>query len=127
MDLLAILDLVELAKKGKSLQDKALEKYELIEERMRAMERISIPRSIDSIELSLVPGLVISHKFKTSIFDKYDGTKCPTTHLTIYYRKMSAYIDNDKLLIYFFQDNLTGIAAQWYLKLDRKHIDLRRI
>ena len=37
------------------------------------MEGISIPESIDVTELSLVPGLVIPHKFKTPTFDKYDG------------------------------------------------------
>ena len=86
------------------------------------MEGINIPESLDATELSLVPGLVIPHKFKTPVFDKYDGTKCPTTHLIVYCRKMSAYTDNDKLLIYCFQESLTGIAAQWYLKLDRAHI-----
>ena len=75
------------------------------------MEGIIIPRSIDAVELSLEPGLVIPYKFKTPTFDKYDGTKCPTTHFTMYFRKMSTYTDNDKLLIYCFQDNLTGIAA----------------
>ena len=69
--------------KGKSIHDKALEKYELLEERMRAMEGISIPESLDATELSLALGLVIPHKFKTPTFDKYDGTKCPTTHLTM--------------------------------------------
>ena len=122
MDPLAIPDLDELLEKRKSLQDKALKKYELLKERMKAMEGINIPRSIDVAELSLVPGLVIPHKFKTPTFDKYDGTKCLTTHLTMYCRKMSTYTDNDKLLIYCFQDNLTGIATQWYLKLDRTHI-----
>ena len=111
VDPLVILDLDELAEKGKSLLDKALEKYELLEERMRAMEGINIPGSLDATELSLVPGLVISHKFKTPTFDKYDGTKCLTTHLTMYCWKMSAYTDNDKLLIYCFQDSLTGVAA----------------
>ena len=86
------------------------------------MEGIDIYGSLDVTELSLVPSLVIPHKFKTPTFDKYDGTKCPTTHLTMYCRKMSAYIDNDKLLIYYFQDSLIGIAAQWYLKLDRAYI-----
>ena len=81
---LAISDFDELAKKEKSLQDKALEKYELLEERMRAMEGINILGSLDAMELSLVPGLVIPHKFKTQIFDKYDGTKCPNAHLTMY-------------------------------------------
>ena len=104
-------NLDELAGKGKSLQDKTLEKYELLEERMRAMEGINILGSLDATELSLVPSLVIPHKFKTPTFDKYDDTKCPMTHLTMYYRKMSVYIDNDKLLIYCFQDSLTRIAA----------------
>ena len=113
VDPLAVPDLDELVAKGKSSQDKVLEKYKLLEERMRAMEGISIPGSIDVAELSLVLGLVIPHKFKTPIFDKYDGTKCLTTHLTMYCRKMFAYTDNDKLLIYYFQDNLTWIAGQW--------------
>ena len=84
MDPLTVPDLDELAERGKSLQDKAIEKYELLEERMRVMEGINILGSIDATELSLVSGLVILHKFKTSTFDKYDGTKCPTTHLTMY-------------------------------------------
>ena len=102
VDPLAILDLDEMVEKGKSPQDKALEKYEFLEERMRAMEGINIPGSLDAIELSLVSGLVIPHKFKTPTSDKYDGTKCPTTHLTMYCRKMSAYTDSNKLLIYCF-------------------------
>ena len=122
VDPLAIPDLDEIVEKGKIPQDKALEKYELLEERLRAMEGIDIPESLDTTELSLVPRLVIPHKFKTLVFDKYVGTKCPTTHLTMYCRKMSAYTNNDKLLIYCFQDSLTEIAAQWYLKLDRAHI-----
>ena len=90
MDPLAVLDLDESAEKGKSLQDKAIEKYELLEERMRVMEGINILGSLDATELSLVSGLVILHKFKTPTFDKYDSTKCPTTHFTMYCQKMSA-------------------------------------
>ena len=63
VDPLAILDLDELARKGNSVQDKALEKYELLEERMRAMEGVNIPESLDVTKLSLVSGLVILHKF----------------------------------------------------------------
>ena len=122
VDPLVVPDLDEIVEKEKSPQDKALEKYELLKERMRAMEEINIPGSLDATKLSLVSRLVISHKFKTLTFDKYDGTKCLTTHLTMYCRKILAYTDNDKLLIYYFQDNLIGIAAQWYLKLDRTHI-----
>ena len=102
VDPLAVPDLDEIIGKGKSSQDKTLEKYELFEERMRAMEGINIFESSDATELNLVSGLIIPHKFKTLTFDKYDGTKCPNTHLTMYCCKMSAYTDNDKLLIYCF-------------------------
>ena len=122
VDPLAVPDLDELLEKGKSPQDEALKKYELLEERMRVIKRISISGSMDTVELSLIPGLVIPHKFKTLTFDKYEDTKCPITHLTMYCRKFFAYTNNDKLLIYCFQDSLTGIATQWYLKLDRTYI-----
>ena len=95
-------DLDDLVEKEKLLQNEAQEKYELLEERLRAVEGINIPEGVDAAELSLVHGLVIPHKFKTLVFDKYDGTKCPTAHLTMYCRKMSAHTDNDKLMIYCF-------------------------
>ena len=75
------------------------------------MEGINISKSIDTVELNLVPGLVIPHKFKTPTFDKYDGTKCPTTHLKMYCQKMLAYTENDEILIYFFHGSLTRIVA----------------
>ena len=53
------------------------------------MEGINIPGGVDAVELSLVHGLVIPHKFKTPVFDKYDSTKCLTAYLTMYCRKMS--------------------------------------
>ncbi|WRX25296.1 Retrotransposon gag domain - like 10 [Theobroma cacao] len=53
--------------------------------------------------------MVIPPKFKISDFEKYDGTKCPVTHITI----------------------LTGAAARWYVQLDRNRIhtwkDLARV
>ena len=78
---------------------------------MRVLEGINILRGADGAELSLVHGLVIPHKFKIPVFNNYDGTKCPKVHLTMYCRKMSIHTDNDKLLIYCFQDSLTKIAA----------------
>ena len=52
VDPLAVPNLDEIVEKGKSPQDKALEKYELLEERMRAMEGINILGSLDATELS---------------------------------------------------------------------------
>jgi hypothetical protein len=65
-------------------------------------------------DLCLVPNVVIPPKFKVPDFEKYKGNNCPKDHLTMYARKMSPQIDNDKLLIYCFQDSLTGAALKWY-------------
>ncbi|KAL4324891.1 hypothetical protein GQ457_11G032970 [Hibiscus cannabinus] len=58
--------------------------------------------------------------------EKYDGTTCPSTHLTMYCRKMSMHLDNEKLLIHCFQDSLTGSAARWYTQLSRVDIQTWR-
>ena len=73
-------------------------------------------------ELTLVPDLVLPHKFKTPKFEKFNGGTCPTAHLTMYCRKMTGYTNNDKLLIHCFQDSLIGAAARWYIQLSRSHI-----
>jgi hypothetical protein len=69
-------------------------------------------------ELCLVPNVIIPHKFKVPDFEKYKGSTCPRAHLVMYARKMSPQTDNDKLLIYYFQDSLTGAALRWYMDLD---------
>ncbi|KAK9010716.1 hypothetical protein V6N11_043586 [Hibiscus sabdariffa] len=77
---------------------------------------------IDARELSLVNDLVIPPKFKVPEFEKFTRTTCPSAYLTMYCRKMSLYLDNEKLLIHCFQDSLVGSAARWYTQLSRAHI-----
>ena len=83
------------------------------------MEGISTRGVTNAAELSLVLGLVIPPKFKTLNFLKYNGDSCPSTHITMYYRKMARYTNNKKLLIHCFQDSLLGPAACWYVRLTR--------
>ncbi|KAK2437857.1 hypothetical protein QL285_022701 [Trifolium repens] len=73
-------------------------------------------------ELCLVPNVVIPHKFKVPDFEKYKGSTCPRAHIVMYARKMSTQTDNDKLLIHYFQDSLTGAALRWYMDLDSTDI-----
>ena len=77
---------------------------------------------VDASKMSLVPDLVLPHKFKIPTFDKYDGTKCPSAHLYMYCRKMTGHTNNDKLLIHCFQDSLTGSATRWYNQLSQENI-----
>jgi len=68
-------------------------------------------------DLCLILDGVIPPKFKVPDFEKYKGDTCPENHLIMYARKMTAYRDNEPLLIHCFQESLTGPAAVWYMNL----------
>ena len=77
---------------------------------------------MDITDLGLVPWVRVPPKFKVPVFDKYTGTTCPKTHVTAYYRKMSAYFEDERLLMPFFQDSLVGASLEWYMHLERTYI-----
>ena len=64
------------------------EKFDLREEKLRAIEVISDYPFADMAELCLVSDVVIPPKFKVPDFDKFKGTTCPKNHLKMYCRKM---------------------------------------
>ena len=64
-----------------SENNEAQQKLELIEECLKAMEGSDVYGMVDAYKMSLVLDLVLPPKFKVPTFDKYDGTKCPSTHL----------------------------------------------
>jgi len=86
------------------------EKFDHIEERLRAIEGGGNYAFTDITELCLVPDVVIPLKFKVPDFDKYKGTTCPKNHLKMYCRKMGVYAKDEKLLMHFFQESLAGAA-----------------
>ncbi|KAK8579301.1 hypothetical protein V6N12_069628 [Hibiscus sabdariffa] len=98
------------------------ERCEKLEEKIRSMQGTNVHGGLDAKELSLVSDLEIPPKFKTPEFENFDRTKCPSTHLTMYCKKMSLFLDNEKLLIHCFQDSLVGSAARWYTQLSRINI-----
>ncbi|RDX79166.1 hypothetical protein CR513_40441, partial [Mucuna pruriens] len=77
---------------------------------------------LDAADLCLVLDVVLPSDFKTLDFDKYKGSSFPKTRFIMYCRKMTSYIHDDKLLIYFFQDNLSRAMFSWYVRLERGHI-----
>src|SRR4051812_33892552 len=101
--------------------DEVKEQYQVLEKRLRAMEGADY-FGVAAENMCLVSDLVIPAKFKTPEFKKYKGYTCPRSHLTMYYRKMSAYTKNDKLLIHCFQDSLTGASLKWYMGLEKSRI-----
>ncbi|RDX92280.1 hypothetical protein CR513_25609, partial [Mucuna pruriens] len=97
----------------------------LLEERLNALEGAK-QSDFDAIGLCLVPNIVIPPKFELPTFDKYGGTTCPKSHLTMYCRKMAPHAHDDALLIHFFQESLTGMALRWYLGLKRERVQTWR-
>ena len=77
---------------------------------------------IDANDLGLVPRVKVPPKFKPPVFEKYNGTTCPKTHATAYYRKMSVHTEDEGWQIHYFQDSLSGASLKWYMKLERSRI-----
>nr|XP_012466375.1 unnamed protein product [Gossypium raimondii] len=90
------------------------------------MEVTESYRGVDAKELSLVPDLVLSHKFKMLEFEKYNGITCPEAHITMFCRRMAGYVNNDQLLIHCFQNSLAKVASKWYNQLNCSMIGLWR-
>ncbi|XP_050890389.1 uncharacterized protein LOC127095793 [Lathyrus oleraceus] len=97
------------------------ENIQLLEKKFQALEGDHIFGSAAK-EMCHVLGLVIPAKFKTPDFDKYKGHTFPKSHLIMYYRKMVAHVEDDKLMIHCFQDSLSGAPSKWYLSLDQNRI-----
>ena len=114
LDDLAIIEKITRESIEQSESNETQRKLELIEERLKAMEGSDVYGLVHASKMSLAPDLVFPPKFKVPTFDKYDGTKCPSAHLYMYYRKVIGHISNDKLLIHCFQDSLIGSATRWY-------------
>jgi len=102
--------------------DRARDKLEVLEKRLRAIEGGNSHEFGDAAGLCLVPNVIIPPKFKVPDFEKYKGTTCPKSHLTMYCRKMAAHAHNEKLLIHCFQDSLGGVSLNWYMHLEPTRI-----
>ena len=101
---------------------RAKDKLDVLEKRLRAIEGGGSHEFGNAAGLCLVPDVVIPPKFKVPDFEKYKGTSCPKSHLTMYCRKMAAHAYNEKLLIHCFQDSLGGVALNWYMHLEPTRI-----
>jgi len=102
--------------------DRTKTKLEVLEERLRMIEGGGSYEFGDAVGLCLVPDVVIPPKFKAVEFEKYKGVTCPKGHLTMYCRKMAAHSHDEKLLIHFFQESLTGNTLNWYMHLEPARI-----
>jgi len=110
------------SQKGNMIKKDELNKFIALEQRMSAFEGIHLNDPIKAAEMCLVPNVVIPKNFRVPEFVKYTGTQCPITHLKSYCNKMAEVVDNEKLLIHFFQDNLSDVSLTWYMRLDNTKV-----
>ena len=106
--------------KTKSSDD--IDKMAALEARIRAIEGVDLYDPVRAVEMCLVPNVVVPKKFRVPEFIKYTGTQCPVTHLKSYCNKMAEVVHDEKLLMHFFQDSLSGAALSWYMRLDNTRI-----
>lgn len=98
------------------------EKISKVEERLRAIDGLNLYGSIDVSSLWLVPHAIVPQMFKVMEFEKDNRTLDSRIHLATYIAKMSAFIDDDKLLIHFFHEGLTSLTLHWYVQLDKSKL-----
>ncbi|KAJ6893823.1 hypothetical protein NC652_027792 [Populus alba x Populus x berolinensis] len=111
------------SQKGKRVKEDGMKKLVALEQRLRALEGIRLYDPIKAAaEMCLVPNIVIPKKFRVPEFVKYTGTQCPITHLKAYCNRMAEVVDDEKLLIHFFQESLSDAALTWYMRLDNTKV-----
>jgi hypothetical protein len=108
--------------KTKPSDDIDQDKMAAQEARIRAIEGVDLYDPVRAAEMCLVPNVVVPKKFRVLEFIKYIGTQCPVTHLKSYCNKMAEVVHDEKLLMHFFQDSLSGAALSWYMRLDNTRI-----
>ncbi|XP_061965260.1 uncharacterized protein LOC133689413 [Populus nigra] len=84
------------------------EKLTALEDRLRVVEGADLYDPVHAAKMCLVPNVVVPKEFRVPEFIKYTGTECPVTHLKSYCNKMAEVVNDEKLLIHFFQDSLSG-------------------
>ena len=113
---------VEEYQKDKVVEKDGLEKLDAIEDWTRAINGTSLYDPVKASKMCLVPHVVIPKRFRVLEFVKYTGTQCLITHIKAYYNKITEVVHDEKLLIHFFQDNLSDIALTWYIRLDNTKV-----
>lgn len=100
-------------------------KFCVLEDMMKALQGHDT-FGLDVANMCLVSDVKIPHKFKVSNFEKYKGVTCPKTYIQAFCRKMASYSGDEKLLMHFFQDSLSGASLEWFIQLERMHIRIWR-
>ncbi|GLT44936.1 hypothetical protein SLA2020_188090 [Shorea laevis] len=104
-------------------EDKVIKaKVQLMEKTLKSMQGVQANKPVDISFLCFFLNVQLPCKFKLPEFDKCNGTGCPYAHLTMYCRKRALYVNDEKLMIHYFQDSLMSPADTWFSTLDKSKV-----
>jgi len=106
------------------VKEDGLDKLATLEQRMTVFKGTSLHDYIKAVRMCLVPNVIIPKNFRVPEFIKYIGTWCLITDLKAYYNKMVEVVYDEKLLIHFFQDNLSNTTLTWYMQLNNTKVKI---
>jgi hypothetical protein len=99
------------------------DKWVTLEERWKTVERNNIIDPILAAEVCLVKKNYGVKRVQSVGLHQVHQARTLEHPSSVYYNKMAEMIHNDKMLIYFFQDSLTGSALRWYMGLNSSEIN----
>lgn len=80
---------------------KMLSKMEHLKKKLKALQGIGAYGTVDMGDLCFFPNLVIPPKFNPRECEKYNRMTFPILHLTMYTRSMAAFLNKEKLMVYY--------------------------
>jgi hypothetical protein len=92
------------------------DKITMLNARLRVIKYVGLYDPVQVIEICLVLRVVAPKKFHLLEFIKYTGTQYPATNLKSYCNKMVEVVQDEKLLMHFFQDSLSEVILNWYMR-----------
>lgn len=94
--------------KKKSYEEIYYDKITTLKATVRAIKGVELYDLIQAIKMCQVPNMVTPKTLCVPEFIKYTRTQCSIIHLNSYYNKMAKVVYDEKLMMHFSQDNLSG-------------------
>jgi len=85
---------------------------------MKAIKRANLYNPVQAAKIYLILNVIVPKNLCVPEFIKYIRTKCPNTHIKSYCNKIAEVVHDEKLLMYFFQDNLNRTTLSCYMRLN---------
>ncbi|XP_059302081.1 uncharacterized protein LOC132054010 [Lycium ferocissimum] len=99
-------------------QEEMSRKLKSMEQSLRNLQGLRGFKSVSYKDLCMFPDVQLPPGFKIPKFDMYDGRGDPMAHLRRYCNQLRGVGGKNELLMAYFSQSLTGIAAEWYANQD---------